>query len=74
MTIQMRFFDGDQTKTFTYRKVYKTKNLVEVREGFFANAQSYRGGLLIQLKGKERIILNSFGKIRIEPGITEIKQ
>lgn len=66
MTVQTRIHDGIGIKTRTWRKVYKTKGLAEVREGFFAQAEHSKWGQLIQLKGKERILLNSFGITPIE--------
>lgn len=61
MTIQMRFQDAERTKTYTYRKVYKGKNLAQYRESFEAQRNTYHFGILVQLKGKERIVLAFFG-------------
>lgn len=62
MTIQMRFeIEAGRIKTYTYRKVYRGVNLAQYRESFLANRDSYKSGVLVQLKGKDRILLNSFG-------------
>lgn len=63
MTVQTRVHDGISVKTRTWRKVYKTKGLAEVREGFYAQQEHSKWGAMIQLKGKERILLNSFGTL-----------
>lgn len=66
MVIQMIFGNGgrDDTpaKVRTYRGVIANKNLAQYVEGFYAQRESYRYGRLIQLKGKERITLRTFGK------------
>lgn len=61
MTVQTRVHDGISVKTRTWRNVYKTKGLAEVREGFFAQREHSRWGIMVQLKGKERIELGRFG-------------
>lgn len=63
MTVQTLIHDGVSIKTRTWRKVYQTKGLAEVREGFYGQREHSRFGILVQLKGKERIILNTFGKL-----------
>lgn len=63
MTVQTRVHDGLSVKTRTWRKVYKTKGFAEVREGFYAQQEHSKWGVMIQLKGKERIVLNSFGDV-----------
>lgn len=62
MTIQTKIDTGLGIKTQTYRNIYKGKNLAEFREGFFAQEEHSRSGVMIQLKGKERIVLARFGE------------
>ena len=61
MTIQTRINDGNRTITRTYRNIYKGKNLAEFREGFYAQEEHNRWGVMIQLKGSARIVLGRFG-------------
>jgi hypothetical protein len=61
MVVQTKVDLGYEVQTRTYRDIYKTKGLAEVREGFFGQREHCRWGVLIQLKGKERILLNFFG-------------
>lgn len=63
MTIQMRLHDGNKIKTYTYRKIYKGKKFAEICEGFYTQREGNKWGVLVQLKGKERITLRSFGQI-----------
>lgn len=61
MTIQTQISDGTQIRTRTYRNVIKGVNLAQYREGFFAQESSNQWGKMIQLKGKERIVIARFG-------------
>lgn len=61
MTIRMQFSDGTKQITRTYRKIYKNKNFAEMVEGFYAQRDGMEWGILTQLKGKERIVLHTFG-------------
>jgi hypothetical protein len=63
MTVQTKVDDGISIKTRTYRDIYKTKGLAELREGFYGQREHCRWGVMIQLKGKERILLGSFGDL-----------
>lgn len=63
MVIQTQFgneYKADKTRT--YRDVKQNVNLAQYVEGFYAQRESYRWGVLVQLKGKDRIILRTFGK------------
>jgi len=64
MTIQTIFqtYDGE-IRDNIYRKVYEHKNFTNYVDGFFAQREHYRWGVLIQIKGKERILRRSFGKL-----------
>lgn len=62
MTVQTTVFDGNRKTTRTYRNIYKGVNLAELREGFFAQEEHCKWGLMIQLKGSDRIILARFGE------------
>lgn len=62
MTIQTILDDGTGTRTTTYRNVFKSVNLAQYREGFEAQAEHCKWGVLYQLKGKERILLARFGR------------
>lgn len=62
MTIQTTISDGWNINTKIYRKVYKGKNLAQYREGFMAQQEHSEYGVMVQLKGKERIVLARFGK------------
>lgn len=61
MTVQTTVFDGISRKTRTYRNIYRGKNLAELREGFFAQEEHCQWGVMIQLKGTERLVLGRFG-------------
>lgn len=63
MTIQTKMFDGRRVNTRTYRNVIEGVNLAQHVEGFYAQRDSNKWGVLIQLKGKERILRRSFGNI-----------
>lgn len=62
MTVQTTVYDGTKRITRTYRNIYKGVNLAELREGFYAQEEHSVWGVMIQLKGKERIILARFGE------------
>lgn len=68
MVIQMIFGDGDRddpdakVKTRTYRDVVANVTLQQYIEGFYAHRESFRWGKLVQLKGKDRKVLRTFGK------------
>lgn len=61
MVIQTHINDGISVKTKTYRNVIKGVNLAQFREGFYAQKVYSRWGQMFQLKGKQRILLASFG-------------
>jgi hypothetical protein len=61
MTVETTIFDGKRRETRIYRKVYKGVNLAELREGFYAQEQSAEWGLMVQLRGKDRIVIGRFG-------------
>lgn len=65
MTIQTQFGDGTKDELIystIYRNVIKNVNLMSYIEGFYAQREQYRWGKLYQLKGKEKILLRTFGK------------
>lgn len=62
MVIQTRIHDGISVKTRTYRDVVKSVNLAQFREGFYAQEQSCKWGMMWQLKGSLRILLARFGE------------
>lgn len=63
MTIQTIFGNElEPIKVNTYREVIRNVNFQKYVEGFYAQRDSYRWGKIVQLKGKERITLRTFGK------------
>lgn len=60
MVIQTVFYNGEKHITRTYRDVKRHRGLSELREGFLAQRDTYKWGKMIQLKGKERIIIAQF--------------
>ena len=64
MTVQTTVFDGNKRITRTYRSIYKGVNLAELREGFYAQENWNKWGTMIQLKGKDRILLGRFGEMQ----------
>lgn len=62
MTIKMKLHNGDKLRTEIFRQVYKGKNYAELVESFYAFVGDMKWGELIQLKGRERIILHKFGR------------
>lgn len=66
MVVQTKINDGIATKTRVYRNVIKGVNLAQFREGFFAQEEHSRWGIMVQLKGHDRIILARFGETQEE--------
>lgn len=62
MVVQTRIHDGTRVNTRTYRNIVKNINLAQFREGFYAQEEHSRWGVMTQLKGKERIVLARFGE------------
>lgn len=62
MVIQTKINDGISTKTRVYRNIIKGVNLAEFREGFYAQEEHSRWGIMVQLKGPARILLARFGE------------
>lgn len=60
MTIQTVLDDGYKERTMIFRKVYKGKSYAQLVENFYSFRNDMRSGKMIQLKGKERILLHSF--------------
>ena len=63
MTIQSILDDGYKERQTILRKVYKGKSYAQVVENFYSFKNCMRSGKLYQLKGKEKILLHSFGNI-----------
>ena len=73
MTIQTIFYNGEKRVTNIYRKVYANKNLDRYIQGFFAQREQYKWGVLVQLKGKEKIMMRSFGKLASGMTVTHLE-
>ncbi len=63
MTVQTIVFDGSRKETRTFRNIYRGVNLAELREGFFAQEQGNKWGIMVQLKGNDRLIIGRFGMV-----------
>lgn len=63
MTIQTTLHDGNKERTTIFRKVYKGKSYAQLVENFYSFKSDQKWGKLIQLKGKEKITLHTFGII-----------
>ena len=63
MVIQFQINDGIKTKTRTYEKIYRGAGLAELEEQFFNHRAYSKWGQMVQLKGKERIVLHTFGTV-----------
>jgi len=63
MVIQTRIHDGLGVRTRTYRDIVKGVNLAQLREGFYAQEMSCKWGEMVQLKGKQRIVIGQFGRV-----------
>ncbi len=61
MTVQITVFDGVKRITRTWRNIYRGVNLAELREGFFAQEEHCKWGIMVQLKGTDRLVLGRFG-------------
>lgn len=61
MTIEVHLYDGRQLRTLVYRKVYKGRNYAQHVESFYSLRDTYKWGVLEQLKGKQVIKLHEFG-------------
>lgn len=72
MTIQTKMFDGQRVNTRTYRGVVGNVNFAQFVESFFAQRESNKWGVLIQLKGKERILRRTFGKLDSGETVTNL--
>lgn len=64
MVIQTRIHDGIDIKTRTYREVYGLK-YNSIRIGFYLQRNFCKWGEMIKLKGTERIVVASFGKVEV---------
>lgn len=62
MTIQTRIHDGIAVHTRTYRDIIVGINFAQHREGFYAQEEHSRWGVMTQLKGDERIVMARFGE------------
>lgn len=72
MTIQTKLFNGERVSTRTYRDVIEGVNFAQYVEGFYKQRDGNQWGVLIQLKGKERILRRSFGKLNNGETITHL--
>lgn len=72
MVIQTKMFDGRRVNTRTYRDIIENVNFAQIVEGFYAQRDSNQWGVLIQLKGKERILRRSFGKLESGDTVTHL--
>ena len=71
MVIQMQFGNEiEPEKTRTYRDVIAGVNLAQYVEGFYAQRYSYRWGRIVQLIGKERKVIRTFGQQPNEKVVT----
>lgn len=62
MVIQIQTHDGHEVKTRTFDKIYRGESLAKLTEGFFASRDMHRWSVMVQLKGKQRIVLHRYGK------------
>lgn len=66
MVIKTIFGNGDlagSTRSTTRRNIIKNLQIASIREGFYAQRESYRWGMMYEIKGTERHIMNTFGKL-----------
>lgn len=61
MTIQTILHDGSKERSQIFRKVYKGKSYAQLVENFYSFKADQKWGRMIQLKGKEKITLHTFG-------------
>jgi len=62
MVIQLIYLNPDATtKTRTYRSV-KPWQKSELMRNFYEQRTLYPGGIMVQLKGKERVLVARFGE------------
>ena len=62
MTISIELHDGNKLRTQIFRKVYKGKSYAQLVENFYSFKNDMKFGKMIQLKGKQRILLHNFGQ------------
>lgn len=62
MTVSVTLHDGYKERVQIFRKVYKGKSLAQLVENFYSFRECMKWGKMVQLKGKERIVLHTFGK------------
>lgn len=72
MTIQTKLFDGVRVNTRTYRNIVENVNFAQLVEGFYAQRYNNKWGVIVQLKGKERILRRSFGKLENGETVTHL--
>lgn len=63
MTVSVILHDGYKERRQLFRKVYKGKSYAQLVENFYSFKSDMKWGSMIQLKGKERIKLHSFGEV-----------
>jgi len=61
MTIQTHLNDGHKTTSKVIRQVYTYSDLNKIYEGFYAQRDLHKWGVIEELKGKERTTLRTFG-------------
>lgn len=62
MTIETLIDLGHRVDARTYENA-TDKDLARLREGFYAQRESARWGVLVKLEGEERIVLADFGEV-----------
>lgn len=71
MTIRIHLNDGRITRTAIYRNVIKGRSYAQLVENFHSFKNDMRWGVLEQLKGKECLVLHTFGKLRNGETLTQ---
>lgn len=62
MVVKYILNDGKKDRSDIFRNVIRGRSLAQIVENFYSFRNDMRYGILIELKGKERKILHTFGK------------
>lgn len=62
MVVLQLLNNGQEDRKYVYRNVIRQRGLAQIVESFYQHREGHRYGILIELKGKERKVLHTFGK------------
>lgn len=66
MTIRVHLHDGNKVRTQVYRSVHKGKSYAQLVENFYSFKNDMKWGIMVQLRGEDRIFLHTFGSPEVD--------